>query len=205
MATTHSTLGDVELVRLAQGGDEEAFAQLVLRHTSLFHRVVQRILGDPGDTQDALQEALIAMHTQIRGFQGNSSFSTWGYRICVNKALMLRRSRIRRREDLLDEFMPRFASDGHHEDMQGPLDWSSQAEAHALAEASELRGKILEALDRLTDDQRQVFVLKDLEDWDSDEIARHLDISRELVRQRLHRARLALRGALAPFVTGRRR
>ncbi|HJU83449.1 MAG TPA: sigma-70 family RNA polymerase sigma factor [Holophagaceae bacterium] len=194
---------DTELVRLAQAGDEDAFGQLVTRHMSLFFRVVQRILGDPGDTQDALQDALIAMHTQIRSFQGQSSFSTWGYRICVNKALMLRRSRIRRREDVLDEFMPRFAPDGHHEDMQAPLAWTAQAEAHALAEAAELRSRIMGALDLLTDDQRQVFVLKDLEDWDTDEIARHLDISRDLVRQRLHRARLALRGALAPFVTRR--
>lgn len=192
-----------ELVRLAQAGDEDAFGQLVTRNLSLFHRVVQRILGDPGDTQDALQDALIAMHAQIRSFQGQSRFSTWGYRICVNKALMLRRSRIRRREDLLEPLMPRFAADGHHEDMQGPLGWTAEAEAHAMAEASELRAKVHEALDLLTDDQRQVFVLKDLEDWDTEEIALHLNISRDLVRQRLHRARLALRGALAPFVTGR--
>lgn len=191
---------DEELVRLAQGGDEDAFSQLVKRHMTLFYRVVNRILSDPGDTQDALQDALIAMHGQIRGFQGQSSFSTWGYRVCVNKALMLRRSRIRRREDVLEDLMPRFAADGHHEDMQSPLAWTAQAEAHALAEASELRTKVHQALDLLTDDQRQVFVLKDLEEWDSEEIAAHLGISRDLVRQRLHRARLALRGILAPFV-----
>lgn len=195
-------LSDADLVTLAQEGHGEAFGILVTRHLSLFHRAAQRILGDPVDTQDALQDALIAMHTEIGRFQGASAFSTWGYRVTVNKALMLRRKRIRRREDTVDEVMPAFAEDGHHANPAAILAWTSEAEAHALAEGRELRERVNRALARLSDDQRAVFVLKDLEDWDTEAIAAHLGISRDLVRQRLHRARLALRGALEPFVTG---
>lgn len=196
-------LSDADLVSLAQEGHGEAFGILVTRHLSLFHRAAQRILGDPGDTQDALQDALIAMHTEIAKFQGMSAFSTWGYRITVNKALMLRRKRIRRREDGVEELMPAFAEDGHHANPAAILAWTSEAEAHAMAEGRELRERVQMALGMLSDDQRAVFVLKDLEDWDTEAIAEHLGISRDLVRQRLHRARLALRGALQTFVAGR--
>jgi RNA polymerase sigma-70 factor (ECF subfamily) len=195
-------LKDADLVTLAQEGHGEAFGVLVTRHLSLFHRAAQRILGDPGDTQDALQDALIAMHTELGRFQGASAFSTWGYRVTVNKALMLRRKRIRRREDTVDEVLPAFAEDGHHANPEAILAWTSEAEAHALAEGRELRARVNAALSLLSDDQRAVFVLKDLEDWDTEAIAERLGISRDLVRQRLHRARLALRGALEPFVTG---
>lgn len=196
-------LSDADLVTLAREGHGEAFGVLVTRHLSLFHRAAQRILGDPGDTQDALQDALIAMHTELGRFEGKSAFSTWGYRITVNKALMLRRKRIRRREDVAEDFMPDFAEDGHHANPAAILAWTSDAEAHAMAEGRELRERVQMALGLLSDDQRAVFVLRDLEDWDTEAIAEHLGISRDLVRQRLHRARLALRGALQTFVAGR--
>ncbi|MFN8011255.1 MAG: sigma-70 family RNA polymerase sigma factor [Holophagaceae bacterium] len=196
-------LSDADLVTLAREGHGEAFGVLVMRHLSLFHRAAQRILGDPGDTQDALQDALIAMHTELGRFEGKSAFSTWGYRITVNKALMLRRKRIRRREDVVEDYMPDFAEDGHHANPAAILAWTSEAEAHAMAEGRELRERVQAALGMLSDDQRAVFVLKDLEDWDTEAIAAHLGISRDLVRQRLHRARLALRGALQTFVAGR--
>ena len=72
-------------------------------------------------------------------------------------------------------------------------------------ERSELKAKVRASLDRLSDDQRAVFVLRDLEGWNTDEIARHLGIPRELVRQRVHRARLALRALLPEFSPPERR
>jgi RNA polymerase sigma-70 factor (ECF subfamily) len=68
-----------------------------------------------------------------------------------------------------------------------------------MAEGLQLRAKVVEGLDRLSDEQRAVFVLKDLEGWDTEDIAMHLGISRELVRQRLHRAHLGMRGHLVAF------
>lgn len=188
----------------ARRGDADAFRALVEPHLGMFQAVIQRILQDPADTQDALQEALLAMHQQLDRFEGKSRFSTWGYRICVNEALMLRRSRTRRREDAMEDFLPRFHGDGHHSEVEAFFDLGQAAEALHMAESAQLRAKVLEGLDRLSDDQRAVFVLKDLEDWDSEDIARHLGISRELVRQRLHRARLGMRGFLARFLEGRR-
>jgi len=79
------------------------------------------------------------------------------------------------------------------------LDWSEEAEALIQVEQNELKAKVRAGLDRLSDDQRAVFVLRDLEGWNTDEIATHLGLTRELVRQRVHRARLALRALLPEF------
>lgn len=191
------------LLDQARGGDPDAFRALVEPHLGMFQAVIQRILLDTLDSQDALQEALLTMHQELARFEGKSRFSTWGYRICVNEALMLRRSRVRRREDAMEDFLPRFRDDGHLMDVEAVLDLGQEAEALVVAEREQLKAKVLEGLDRLSDDQRAVFVLKDLEDWDTEDIARHLGISRDLVRQRLHRARLGMRGTLERFMKAR--
>jgi RNA polymerase sigma-70 factor (ECF subfamily) len=194
---------EASLLEQARGGDPEAFRTLVEPHLGMFQAVIQRILMDLFDTQDALQEALLTMHTELARFEGKSKFSTWGYRICVNEALMLRRSRVRRREDAMEDFLPRFGDDGHHMDREAVLDLRQDPEALVVAEGEQLRGKVMEALSLLSDEQRAVFVLKDLDDWDTEDIARQLGISRELVRQRLHRARLGMRGILERFMKGK--
>lgn len=192
------------LVALVLQGDGDAFASLVRPHLGLFYAGIHRILQDTLDAQDALQEALISIHTELGRFQGKSKFSTWAYRICINEALMIRRSRIRRREDAIEDFLPRFSPDGHLMNEDRMRDWSQDAMALASVEQDQMRTKIREGLDRLSDDQRAVFILRDLEGMNTDEVATKLGISRGLVRQRLHRARLGLRGFLDAFMTGRR-
>ena len=167
----------------------------------LFFRVIVRILGNEAESQDALQDALLAMYRQLDTFAGNSKFSTWGYRVCANQALMHRRKRLRRREDAIEDLMPRYLDDGHHIE-DGSLEWSQEADALDTVARHELKVRIQSGLERLSDDQRAVFVLRDLEGWDTDEIAERLGITRDLVRQRLHRARLALRALLTDFMGG---
>jgi RNA polymerase sigma-70 factor (ECF subfamily) len=193
-----------KLIADAQEGDGEAFSALVRPYLGLFYAGIHRILLDTPDSQDALQEALISIHTELSRFQGKSKFSTWAYRICINEALMLRRSRIRRREDAIEDFLPRFSPDGHLMNTDRMRDWSQDAMALASVERDQLRTRIREGLQRLSDDQRAVFVLRDLEGMNTDEVAAKLGISRGLVRQRLHRARLGLRGFLDVFMMGRR-
>ncbi|HJU84070.1 MAG TPA: sigma-70 family RNA polymerase sigma factor [Holophagaceae bacterium] len=194
--------GEPELLKQAQAGDAGAFETLVRPHLGLFQAVIQRILGNESETQDALQDALLSMYRELASFAGASAFSTWAYRVCVNQALMHRRKRVRRREDALEDLMPRFQDDGHPIPGENLLELSEEAEALVKVERSELRERIQAGLGRLSDDQRAVFVLRDLEGWDTDDIALRLGISRELVRQRLHRARLALRSLLADFMEG---
>jgi RNA polymerase sigma-70 factor (ECF subfamily) len=187
------------LVQEAVSGNAEAFEALVRPHLPMFFAGIQRILGNEAESQDALQDALVSMHRELPRFQGQSAFSTWAYKVCINAALMARRKRVRRREDAIDDLMPQFDDTGHHMEQDRLLAWSDAADAFERTHADELRARIRLAMDRLTDEQRAVFVLKDLEEWDTDEIAQHLGISKDLVRQRLHRARLALRSLLADF------
>ena len=196
--------GEAELLTRAKAGDAEAFEGLVRPHLGLLLRVIQRILGNEAESQDALQDALIAMYRELQGFAGASAFSTWAYRVCANQALMHRRKRVRRREDGLEDLMPRFADDGHPMPGDSFLPVSEDAVALAHVERQELRTRIQTGLALLSDDQRAVFVLRDLEGWDTEDIAQRLGITRELVRQRLHRARLALRTLLLDFVGGPR-
>jgi RNA polymerase sigma-70 factor (ECF subfamily) len=193
-----------ELISRSQHGDSDAFSTLVGPYLGLFYAGIHRILQDTLDAQDALQEALMSIHSELPRFQGKSKFSTWAYRICVNEALMLRRSRIRRREDNIEDFMPRFTPEGHLMNTEKMRDWSQDALALISVESDQVRAKIREGLGRLSDEQRAVFILRDLEGMDTDEVARTLGISRGLVRQRLHRARLGLRGILEAFMWGRR-
>jgi RNA polymerase sigma-70 factor (ECF subfamily) len=199
MSEPHLPRPEAALVLAAAQGDPEAFETLVRPHLGMLFRVIDRILGNEAESQDALQDALLTLHRELPGFQGASKFSTWAYRICVNQALMARRKRVRRREDAIEDLMPRFGDDGHHMNVDTLIDWSEDAEALMHVEQDELKAKVRQGLDRLSDDQRAVFVLRDLEGWNTEEIAQHLGITRELVRQRVHRARLALRALLPEF------
>jgi len=203
---TRDNRPEASLVLTAAQGDPVAFEALVRPHLGMLFRVIDRILGNEAESQDALQDALLTIYRELPGFQGASKFSTWAYRICVNQALMARRKRVRRREDAIEDLVPRFGGEGHHMNVDTTLDWSEEAEALMKVEQEELKARVRAGLDRLSDDQRAVFVLRDLEGWNTDEIARHLGITRELVRQRVHRARLALRTLLpefAPHAEGR--
>ena len=196
---------EAALVQAAAGGDAAAFEALVRPHLGMLFRVIDRILGNEAESQDALQDALLTLHRELPGFHGASKFSTWAYRVCVNQALMARRKRIRRREEAVEDFQPQFDDSGHHMEQDRILAWSEAAEALDRVEAAEVRQRVRAALDRLSDDQRAAFVLKDLEGWDTDEIAAKLGISKDLVRQRLHRARLALRSLLTDLAPARAR
>jgi RNA polymerase sigma-70 factor (ECF subfamily) len=193
-----------ELIQRAQAGEAEAFGALVKPHLSLFYNSILRILGSKQDAEDALQEALILMHRDLPRFEGRSKFTSWAYSICVNAALTLRRTRVSRREEAMEDLVPRDGGDGHSMDAEAALDWSVEAEALAIAERSEMRELVLKALDQLSDPLRVAFVLKDLEGWSTEAIAEHQGVSAVLLRQRLHRARLFLAERLRSHVLGSR-
>ncbi|HLO68365.1 MAG TPA: sigma-70 family RNA polymerase sigma factor [Holophaga sp.] len=195
---------EAETLARAQAGDPEAFGALVEPHLSLFYNAIVRILGNAQDAQDALQEALIGIHRDLPRFEGRSRFTTWAYPVCVNAALMVRRSRVRRREEGMEVRVSHGDGEGRPMEVEGSLDWSVEAEALDHMEQAEMRALILKALDEIPETHRIVFVLKDLEEWETEAIASNLGISLALVRQRLHRARMALQGRLKSHLSGRR-
>src|ERR671922_377918 len=120
---------DVELVRLAQKGDGEAFAELVARHQRQLYRLALRMTGSEADAQEVLQEAFLNAYQKLPNFRGEAQFSSWLYRIAANSALM-RLRRKRRAPDTLSEQPlelsgPRFSAEGFME--PAPLsDWSQR-------------------------------------------------------------------------------
>lgn len=199
MEQTHGP--ETQLIQRAIAGDGDAFGLLVEPYLGLFAAGIQRILQDSQDTQDALQEALITLYRQLHRFEGKSKFSTWAYRVCLNEALMARRSKIRRREDAFEEFLPHDTPDGHHMGREGLKEMSQEADAFEKVEEAQIRERVRAGLDQLSTEQREVFVLRDLEGMETEEVAEMLGISRGLVRQRLHRARLGLRSYLQPMLS----
>jgi RNA polymerase sigma-70 factor (ECF subfamily) len=194
-----------ELIEQAATGDSDAFGALVSPHLGLFFNGILRILGNRADAQDALQNALLGIFQDLPGFQARSRFSSWAYKVCINAALMFRRSNARFREESMDGMpgLGDFDGSGHHLDTRESLHWSVEPQALAEAERGQLRECLLQALDALPDAQRVVFVLRDLEDWSTEDIAARLDQAAATVRQRLHRARVQIQDRLRAHIQGR--
>jgi len=198
-------MNEEELIQQAAGGDSDAFGALVAPHLGLFFNGILRILGNRADAQDALQEALLGIFEDLPSFQARSRFSSWAYKVCINAALMFRRSSARIREESMDALpgLGSFDAGGHHLDTRAELQWSVEAQALAEVERRQLRECMLQALDELPDPLRVVFVLKDLEDWTTEAIAARLDQAAPTVRQRLHRARVLVQARLRAHLQGR--
>jgi RNA polymerase sigma-70 factor (ECF subfamily) len=138
------------------------------------------------------------VHRGLPAFRAESRFSTWVYRIATNTALMFRRARARRPAESLEAYLPRFDGDGRH--AAEPADLEAASRADELLDSRQLAEKARSALERLPEIYRAAFVLRDLEELTTAEVAELLGIDAAAVRQRVHRARLMLRGYLSDLV-----
>lgn len=186
---------DEELAARAAAGVESAFEELVHRYNGRAYRLAYRLAGTEGDAQDAVQEAFLQVFRKIGSFRGESRFATWLFRVVSNAALMQRRSRARRPAESLDAYLPRFGANGEHEGT--PAELAAPARVEERLEQRLLAEKAREGIDRLPDTYRLPFVLRDLEEMSTSEVAEILGLEPAAVRQRVHRARLMLRGYLA--------
>lgn len=196
--TPAAAIVDEELAARAAAGDTAAFEALVTRHEGRVYRLAYRLTGSDADAQDVLQDAFLAAYRGLASFRGAARFTTWLYRIATNAALMHRRARRRRPTESLEEFLPRFDEDGQHAPEAAELRAASQAEA--LLDGKLLAEEARSALERLPDLYREAFVLRDLEELETSEVAELLGVDAATVRQRVHRARLMLRGYLSHLV-----
>lgn len=168
---------DRRLVQQAGMGDADAYAALVRRHRDRIYRIALRMLGDPQDAEDVAQDVAIQLWTALAGFTEASSFTTWLYRVVVNRCLnQIRRRRFTR--PVLDTDPPPAVG----------ADETVMAQYQARATAA--------AIAALPPDQRATIVLHQMEGLSYREVAAILDISEAAVRGRLHRARLNLAEAL---------
>ena len=188
---------DETLAALAAAGDDLAFESLVSRYDARVFRLACRLTSET-DAPDVLQETFLQVYRHLASFRGESRFSTWLYRIATNAALMHRRARSRRPSESLEGFLPRFDADGVHAGTPAELQLASRADE--LIDQKVLAERARSVLARLPDMYRDPFVLRDLEGMSTAEVGETLGLDPAAVRQRVHRARLMLRGYLSDLV-----
>lgn len=174
-----------ELIHRAGRGDAYAFEQLMAAHENKMYAVALRMCGNREDAQDCLQEAMIRVYRAISGFKGQSSFSTWVYRITMNSCLDELRRRKSRTATSLDAML---------ENGFMPSDESDTPEQSSLR--AEQRRAMEKAIANLPEDMRSAIVLRDIQGCSYDEIARVLDTNVGTIKSRISRGREKLRSVL---------
>lgn len=178
-----------------QRRDRQEMARLVEAFSTPVYRLGLKILGNPQDAEDVLQSTFLKVFEALPSFEGRSSLSTWIYRIAVNEALMILR---KRRPEI------GLALDDGNEDEEEPLsppqamiDWCCLPEDELLS--SEARRVLDQAIRKLPEKLRLVFLLRDIEGLSIQETAEALGLSETNVKTRLLRARLRLREMLSEY------
>ena len=184
-------IDDPALVRRLRNGDESAYEILVRDFGPRMRNIARRFLPGAQECADAVQDAFISAFQSIHSFQEDSSLSTWLHRITVNACLMILSSRNRHGAAPLDELLPQFDETGHH---ASPITRWDETFAHVATQES--RAQVRACVDELPEPYRSVLLLRDIEEFDTDESARLLGITTANVKTRLHRARQMLRALL---------
>jgi RNA polymerase sigma-70 factor (ECF subfamily) len=180
-----------------RAGDSAAFAQLVEANQRNVYNLALRMLNNPQEAEDVLQETFLSAYKALPSFEGRSSLSTWLYRIASNASLM----RLRRKQPettSIDEPLELEEGDSLPREF---VDWSSVPEDELLDEES--RRVMDEAVAELPEGLRIVFILRDIEGLSTQEAGEVLELSESAVKTRLHRARLALREKLSAYFAER--
>jgi RNA polymerase sigma-70 factor (ECF subfamily) len=185
-----------DLLARLRAHEDAAFEELVRAYGGRMLAVARRFLRAEEDARDAVQDAFLNAFRSIERFEGNARLSTWLHRIVVNAALMKLRTRRRKPEQSIEELLPDFLDDGH---LTAPVSPWRATEPDA-AERRELSELLLGCIDQLPEAYRNVLLLRDIEELDTEETAKLMGITPGAVKTRLHRARQALRGLLAPHL-----
>jgi RNA polymerase sigma-70 factor (ECF subfamily) len=185
---------DAELVQRAKAGDLAAFEVLATRHEQRVYALAMRMLRQEQDAEDVTQQTFLSVVENLAGFRGEASFSTWVLRIATHAALKL----IRKRKGLDVVSLEEATEPGDHTDtIPHPdfiADWRQSPEH--LVQRREIQSLLDDALARLDEKHRLVFLLRDVEGLSIRETAETLNLSEANTKVRLLRARLQLREQL---------
>lgn len=177
------------LVQKAKAGDRDAFAALVSAYEGKIYNLALRYLGNREDAMDASQEVFLRVFRFLPGFQEESGFSTWIYRIGVNVCKDMLAKRSRRNE------LPLEIPDDE-EDYRTAEVSDSRYDPEAIAQQADLRKTLADAIGDLPQQQREMIVLRDIQGLSYEEIAQVLALESGTVKSRLSRARENLRKKL---------
>lgn len=180
-------------LQLLREGDRAEIARLVDAYSAQIYRIALKMLSNPQDAEDVLQNTFMKALQALPNFEGRSSLSTWLYRIAVNEALMsIRRSKPEVNVTIRSD-------DGEEEELllTSFTDWCCIPESELMS--TEAQNHLDKAVGMLSEKLRVVFILRDLEGLSIRETSEALDVSEATVKTRLLRARLKLREILSAY------
>ena len=180
-AVVNALSEDAALAAACRSGDLRAYERLYAMHGARMKNLARNVLGNPIDAEDAVQETFLKVQRSIASFRGQSSFATWTYRILINTCYDARRSRLRKKE---------VANEDSEE--------TPRHEPRAPGAHPALRMALERALAKLTQHQRDVFLLYEVEGFRHAEIARMLEITEAASKNTLFQAKKNLRQMLEP-------
>ena len=183
------------LIDRLRRGDGLAYEKLVTTYGPRMLAVARRYLHEESDALDALQDAFISVFKHIDRFEGNSALSTWLHSIVVRASLMKLRTYRSKEQVSIEELLPKFEGNFDHR-LDCRAGWQGSLEESA--ENKEIRALIRKGIDQLPEIYRVVVLLRDIEGMDTEETAKLLGLTANVIKTRLHRARQALRTILDP-------
>jgi len=175
------------LLKLAKAGNTEAFEKLIFSHQKSVYNMAFRMLGNREDAYDASQEVFIRVFRALPGFREQSSLSTWIYRITKNVCLDLIRKNKNQHTVSIDQ---------DNDYGEGPVRMQIEDPGPApdeTAEHNELVGKVREGIRKLPEQHRLIIIMRDMQNFSYEEIAKILRLPEGTVKSRINRARKALR------------
>lgn len=189
---------DLELVERARQGDRDAFRELVEKYQRKVYSICYGMLKDSEASLDVSQEVFIKVYRYLEKFNQKSSFYTWLYRITVNMCIdyIRKHSKVQR-----VEYDDRLSHDGAEGD-EHILPSTLGLHPDKVYGRKELREKMLEALNTLSEKHRTILILREVEGLSYEEIADVLNISKGTVMSRLFHARRYFQDAIKEYLQG---
>lgn len=184
---------DHEIVEAFRKGNEEAYLELISRYTEKVHNLALRITRSEEDTEEVIQDVFVTIYKKIHMFEGKSAFSSWLYRVTANSAFMKLRTRKKHIAISIDDVTPG----------AGDQNWlrsrSDSCDMNYITSRHELRAELEDAISRLPEEYRTIFILRDVDGLSNQEVGEVLGLSVPAVKSRLHRSRLMLRKRLQRY------
>ena len=189
------SINEAELIARIAAGEKELFHELIRPYERMLYLTVFSMLKNEANAEDAAQEALINAYRHLDSFRAEAKFSTWLTMIAINEG----RKRLRKAKGAAEQSIEEWQEEKEGDFTPAALtDWR-EIPLEAL-ERKELREALQKAVAELPNIYRQVFTLRDLEEFNIAETAEALGLPAGVVKVRLHRARILLQKKLVPFL-----
>jgi len=188
---------DAEFVRLCLRGDREAFDRLVEKYYKKIYNLSYRFVGDSEEANDLAQEIFSAAYQNLKKFRGDAKFSTWLFQIATNRGKN-RFKYLKRRGYFANKGQP--DGDDEKEGLQRAVpDFSTNPET--LLAGKQIQKIVQDAINDLDPDHKEIVILRDIEGFSYDEIAKMLNLPEGTTKSRLHRARMVVKEKLKKVLT----